>query len=92
MAAKHIRKAEILVRDGLFYVLNSSRLLLQCYLMTVYQLRSLLRVEQIERIVINDKPEMVKNSIQKFPNWPPGARTANGTALCHWVQWYHYFV
>jgi len=20
--------------------------------------------------------------IQKFPDWPPGARTANGTALC----------
>jgi hypothetical protein len=19
----------------------------------------------------------------KFPDWPPGARTANGTALCH---------
>jgi hypothetical protein len=21
--------------------------------------------------------------IQKFPDWPPGPRTANGTALCH---------
>jgi hypothetical protein len=21
--------------------------------------------------------------IQKFPDWPPGARTTNGTALCH---------
>jgi len=21
--------------------------------------------------------------IQKFPDWPPVARTANGTALCH---------
>jgi hypothetical protein len=21
--------------------------------------------------------------IQKFPDWPPGAKTANGTALCH---------
>jgi hypothetical protein len=21
--------------------------------------------------------------IQKFPNWPSGARTANGTAPCH---------
>jgi hypothetical protein len=20
---------------------------------------------------------------QKFPDWPPGARTANGTAFCH---------
>jgi hypothetical protein len=30
--------------------------------------------------------------IQKFPDWPPAARTANGTALCHWVQLYGYFV
>jgi len=21
--------------------------------------------------------------VQKFPDWPPGARTANGRALCH---------
>jgi hypothetical protein len=25
----------------------------------------------------------IRGCIQKFPNWPPGARTANGTALCH---------
>jgi hypothetical protein len=30
--------------------------------------------------------------IQKFPDWPPGARTANGTALWHWVQLYCYVV
>jgi hypothetical protein len=30
--------------------------------------------------------------IQKFPDWPPGARTANGTALCHLMQLYRYFV
>jgi hypothetical protein len=30
--------------------------------------------------------------IQKFPHWPPGARTTNGTALCHLVQLYRYFV
>jgi hypothetical protein len=24
--------------------------------------------------------------------WPPGARTANGTALCHYVQLHRYFV
>jgi hypothetical protein len=28
----------------------------------------------------------------KVPDWPPGARTANGTALCHKVQLYIYFV
>jgi hypothetical protein len=30
--------------------------------------------------------------MQKFPDWPPGARTANGTALCPYVQLYRYFV
>jgi hypothetical protein len=34
----------------------------------------------------------VRGCIQKFPDWPPGARTANFTALCHWVQLYRYFV
>jgi hypothetical protein len=24
-----------------------------------------------------------RGCIQKFPDWPPGARTANGIALCH---------
>jgi hypothetical protein len=24
-----------------------------------------------------------RECIQKFPDWPLGARTANGTALCH---------
>jgi hypothetical protein len=28
----------------------------------------------------------------KFPDWPPGAITANGTALSHYVQLYRYFV
>jgi hypothetical protein len=27
--------------------------------------------------------EHKRGCIQKFPDWPPGARTANGTALCH---------
>jgi hypothetical protein len=27
-----------------------------------------------------------------FPDWPPGARTANSTALYHYVQLYRYFV
>jgi hypothetical protein len=25
----------------------------------------------------------IRGCIQKFPDWPPGFRTANGTALCH---------
>jgi len=28
----------------------------------------------------------------KYPDWPPGARTANRTALCPYVQLYRYFV
>jgi len=29
------------------------------------------------------KDNEVRRCIQKFPDWPPGARTANGKALCH---------
>jgi hypothetical protein len=32
----------------------------------------------VEAVIVN-----VHGCIQKFPDWPPGARTANGTALCH---------
>jgi len=34
----------------------------------------------------------IRGCIQKFPDWPPGVRTANGAALCHKVQLYRYFV
>jgi len=30
--------------------------------------------------------------IQKFPDWPPGARTANSRAICPYVQFYRDFV
>jgi hypothetical protein len=26
---------------------------------------------------------LIRGCIQKFPDWPPGTRTASGTALCH---------
>jgi hypothetical protein len=29
------------------------------------------------------KEVYLRECIQKFPDWPPGARTANGTTLCH---------
>jgi hypothetical protein len=35
---------------------------------------------------------VIRGCIKKFPDWPPGATTANGTALCHKVQLYSYFV
>jgi len=34
----------------------------------------------------------VRGCIQKFPAWPPGARNANGTALCYKVHLYRCFV
>jgi len=34
----------------------------------------------------------LRGRIQKFPDWPPGARTTNITALCHKMQFYRYFV
>jgi hypothetical protein len=40
----------------------------------------------------NSERLYIRGCIQKFPDWPPGARTANGTALCHYVQLYRYFV
>jgi hypothetical protein len=36
--------------------------------------------------------QCIRGCIQKFPGLPPGARTANGTALRHWVQLYRYFM
>jgi hypothetical protein len=35
--------------------------------------------------------EDIRGCIQKFPEWPPGARTASCTALCHYVQLYRSF-
>jgi len=34
----------------------------------------------------------LRGYIQKFPDWPPGARTANGTAVCHQMRFYRYFM
>jgi hypothetical protein len=34
----------------------------------------------------------LRRCIQKFPDWPTGARTANGTDLCHYVQLYRYYL
>jgi len=38
------------------------------------------------------KMSHVRGCIQKFPDWPSSARTANDTALCHYVQLYRYLV
>jgi hypothetical protein len=36
--------------------------------------------------------EHIGGCIQKFPDWSPGVRTAGGTALCHSVLLYRYFM
>jgi hypothetical protein len=36
-------------------------------------------------------PQLLRACIKKFPDWPPGARTTNNTALCHYAQLYHLF-
>jgi hypothetical protein len=38
------------------------------------------------------EPEGLRGCIQKFLDWLPGARTANGTALCHYVKLCRSFV
>jgi hypothetical protein len=42
----------------------------------------------LTQILGNEK----RGCVQKFPDWPPGARTANGIALCQYVQLHRYFV
>jgi len=34
----------------------------------------------------------LRGCIQKFPDWLPGATTANGKTLCHYMQLCRYFV
>jgi hypothetical protein len=34
----------------------------------------------------------MRGCIIKFLDWPPGARSANGTAVCHKMQLYRYFM
>jgi len=33
-------------------------------------------------LLLNGRSHWIWGSIQKFPDWTPGERTANGTALC----------
>jgi hypothetical protein len=35
---------------------------------------------------------IIRGYIEKFPDWPLGARTENGTALYYYLQLYRYFV
>jgi hypothetical protein len=45
-------------------------------------LRFLDRITVLRRHALSAN-QLVRGYIQKVSNWPPGARTANGTAFCH---------
>jgi hypothetical protein len=38
---------------------------------------------RIKCVLVRTERKVFNAAFQKFPDWPPGARTANGTALCH---------
>jgi len=46
--------------------------------------------QNLERL--NLREIYIRGYTQKFPDWLPGARTATGTTLCHYVQLHRYFV
>jgi hypothetical protein len=50
-------------------------------------MRNKLRISVATSLYFN-----IRGCIQKFPDLPPGARTANGTTLCYYVQLYRHFV
>jgi len=56
----------------------------------ITQLSDALRDKEAATVIIAVSVS-ISECIQKFPYWPPGARTANGTALCHWLQLDRYF-
>jgi hypothetical protein len=39
--------------------------------------------KNMQNQINNSSFQCLQRCIQKFQDWPPGARTANGTALCH---------
>jgi hypothetical protein len=64
-----------------------------CSLLSASDIRA--DIFMLGNIITLDSPHLTSykwRCIQKFLNWPPGARTANGIALCHQVQLYHYFM
>jgi hypothetical protein len=65
--------------------LNCSEL---CYVIHLYNISCFLSYSIFgNAVVIN-----IRGCIQTFPDWPLGTRTANGKALCHQMQLYHYLV
>jgi hypothetical protein len=58
----------------------------------VYVLRGASVILYIRYPVASLIRNSIRGCIQKFPDWPTGARTASGTALCHQVQLCLYFL
>jgi hypothetical protein len=74
----HLR--EIRREDGRWMQLAQDHVQLWVMVLVVLNLQSMLSVLLYYLQKVNGH---VRGCIQKFPDWPPGARTANGTALCH---------
>jgi len=55
----------------------------QIFVMTVMFLWLPLTVNFVTLICSDNALYHVRVCIQKFPDWPPGTRTANGTVLWH---------
>jgi hypothetical protein len=44
----------------------------------------LLLISSITKLLFSEESiKSVRGCVQNFPDWPPGARTANGTSLCN---------
>jgi hypothetical protein len=41
------------------------------------------RMSRAEHVATTETTKCLRGCIQKFPDWPPGARTANNTAPYH---------
>jgi hypothetical protein len=49
-------------------------------------------VKSLSVLFWNEGITATRECIQRFPDWPPRARTVNGTALCHKMQLCRYFL
>jgi hypothetical protein len=59
-----------------FHVTKNLSFLFSCFFL-------LFHFRTLKILFLIGVPVITKGFIKKFPDWPPGARTANGTALCH---------
>jgi len=48
-----------------------------------YQAAQMRKEPTRRRVPVFSYSKIIWGCIQKFQDWPPGAKTANGTGLCH---------